>query len=371
MKHAVDEMLQENHNLRINDHQVQRVIHDMAHKYMAGQLVNAHQSIYATLAQNNEIEIEYNSDWAVWRNKMLLNLVEIKHSKEQCSTDGELTANPAMRRPMELRDSPRGLDRQIHPKPGDEVSIKQTSKRDVTRGIIKCRLDDVLHEDRPLADSYSKRYLVTTTDARTGKEKNHLMDRQSLRVVKRGKWQPLTTIREHPDEREDQPEERRSQREQLVQNWQQFEEPRFLEHGAREAQRLPREEEAPTEARDVWEPKTEAPPTPEPQRQKRYRRTNLEMLGVPRNTVPDSGQNIGRVTRSRSQAANMCAAIMEDHDSRGREIWDRVKWKMGEADDEDQMEVFVKLVERIAQRTYQAEETSKWRKSSFTNDIMD
>ena len=195
-----------------------------------------------------------------------------------------------------------------------------------------------MHEGRPLADTYSKRYLVTTTNAKTGKEKNHLMDRQSIRVIKRGSWQPQSTISEVPEEIEDLPEERRPLRNPSTPEQQAMED-RFLEI-VREVQRPIKEEGAPAEENRNREP-LEAPG---PERQRRKRKTALEMLEIPRETIPGSNQGNRRVTRSQSYAASLCAAVMEEQ---------------RDYDNESQLALFIRLIENVALKTLQTERKSR------------
>ena len=93
-KKAVELLIEEHPHLKINDHEVQSLVHDMAHENMQGQEATAHQALYFSLGQDAGIEVNYRADWWDVRNNLLQKLLE---DSTEGPGDGSLSINPARR----------------------------------------------------------------------------------------------------------------------------------------------------------------------------------------------------------------------------------------------------------------------------------
>ena len=75
-KKAIFHLMGEHPHLKINDHEVQSLIHDMAHENMQGQEARAHQALYFSLGQDAGIEVNHRADWWDVRNNLLQTLLD-------------------------------------------------------------------------------------------------------------------------------------------------------------------------------------------------------------------------------------------------------------------------------------------------------
>ena len=62
-KKAILHLVGEHPDLKFNDHEVQSLIHDMAHENMQGQEATAHQALYFSLGQDSGIKVNHRADW--------------------------------------------------------------------------------------------------------------------------------------------------------------------------------------------------------------------------------------------------------------------------------------------------------------------
>ena len=76
-KKAILHLMGEHPHLKVNDHEVQSLIHDMAHETMPGQEATAHQALYFSLGQDVGVEINHRADWWDIRGCTLMTSSEI------------------------------------------------------------------------------------------------------------------------------------------------------------------------------------------------------------------------------------------------------------------------------------------------------
>ena len=120
VKYSIIDLMEEHPHLKINNHEVQSLVHDMAHENMQGQQATAHQALYFSLGQDAGIEVNYRADWWNVRNNLLQKLLD---ESTEGPGDGSLSINPASRDPFQSRDQGNRSDFEIFER-GDAVSIK-------------------------------------------------------------------------------------------------------------------------------------------------------------------------------------------------------------------------------------------------------
>ena len=99
-KFAIREMLENNKHLKIGDHEIQEIIHDMAHERMAGALATPHQARYLSLGQDDEIEVHQCADHHEIRSHFLLKTLDLT---TVVPGDGTLTLDPTRRHAGQTR----------------------------------------------------------------------------------------------------------------------------------------------------------------------------------------------------------------------------------------------------------------------------
>ena len=62
VKTSFEALMDDNPHLKVNDHEIQSLIHDLAHANMKGQQATAHQALYFSFRQDAGIEINHRAD---------------------------------------------------------------------------------------------------------------------------------------------------------------------------------------------------------------------------------------------------------------------------------------------------------------------
>ena len=163
-KGAILHLLKEHPHLKVNDHEVQSLIHDMAHENMPGQEATAHQALYFSMGQDMGVEINHRADWWDIRNNLLQTLLD---ENTEGPGDGSISINPARRDPFQSRDPKTRSDYEVFEK-GDAVSIKETSDRKCRLGWIMGRAEDIEHHGTAFDNTEGRRYMVELTNGTVG-----------------------------------------------------------------------------------------------------------------------------------------------------------------------------------------------------------
>ena len=148
--------LESNPGLKVSSYKIQRLVHDLAHENMEGQIATAHQAMYMTLGQDRMIEVNHRRDWWDVRNHLLQQLVD---ENTPGPGDGSISVTPAMRKPMEGREHGRRSNYESF-QVGDGVTIKTQKNKPVEYGWIRSRLEPVIHQETPLNNTDTQRFLV-------------------------------------------------------------------------------------------------------------------------------------------------------------------------------------------------------------------
>ena len=156
-KRAINWKLSENPSLKINDPEIQSLIHDLAHETMQGQLATPHQCRYLTLGQDDKIEVNQRVDQQEVRSHFLYKTLDMA---TEVPGDGSLTLDPARRRTTQAREHAKHSDFEVFER-GNAVSIKEEAKKPVRLGwIIDRAADDVTHDGTPFERTACRRYRV-------------------------------------------------------------------------------------------------------------------------------------------------------------------------------------------------------------------
>jgi hypothetical protein len=156
-------MVEDDPNLKASGYRIQRIVHDLAHEHMEGQVATAHQALYMTMGQDRMIEVNHRSDWWDLRNHLLQKLVD---ENTAGPGDGSTSVTPAARRPNEGREHSKQSDYESF-KRGDGISVKTSPNGTVRYGWIVGLGDPVPHKEQPLNDTDSRRFTIEYRD--TGK----------------------------------------------------------------------------------------------------------------------------------------------------------------------------------------------------------
>ena len=160
VKHSIKDLMNEHLHLKINNHEVQSLVHDMTHENMQGQQSMAHQAMYFSLGQDAGIEVTHRADWWDVRNNLLQKLLD---ESTEGPGDESVSINPASRDPFQSRDQGKRSDFEIFER-GDAVSIKETSDCHVRYGWIMGRAPAIEHTGTALNDTEGRRFFVELLD---------------------------------------------------------------------------------------------------------------------------------------------------------------------------------------------------------------
>ena len=100
----------ENPSLKIDDHEIQSLVHDLAHETMQGQLATPHQCRYLTLGQDKKIEVNQRVDQQEVQSHFLLKTLDLA---TEIPGDGALTLDPAQRRRTQARQHTKHSDFEV------------------------------------------------------------------------------------------------------------------------------------------------------------------------------------------------------------------------------------------------------------------
>ena len=87
-------MLETNPHLKIGDHEIQELVHDMTHERMPGALATPHQAQFLSFGQDGKIEVHQCAKHQEIRSHFLLKTLDLT---TEIPSDGAQTLDPASR----------------------------------------------------------------------------------------------------------------------------------------------------------------------------------------------------------------------------------------------------------------------------------